>query len=115
MMSAIDELLRQNYFTASMMAAVPGTLAGGVVLTLVWRMLRTLRHRAARKYSRRAVQKRVRNHLRHIERLLLRDLHLEDSSGRHGPEPGLPASGVALLTHVRARRRWGGGRAAQRR
>jgi len=81
MMAALDQLMRENYFTASMMAAVPGTLGAGSVLLAVWKLLRKVRGRWARKYSRRSVQKRMRYALRDIERLLLR---------YHHPPPGAP-------------------------
>lgn len=98
MMAAIDQLMRENYFTASMMAAVPGTLAVGAVLMVLWKGVRKMRARWSRKHSRRSVQKMMRQSLRDIERLLLR-YHMpppagEDerpaadaSRGGCGPEP----------------------------
>jgi hypothetical protein len=72
MMAALDQLMRENYFTASMMAAVPGTLAVGSVVYLFWKLVRKMRARWSRKHSRRSVQKMLRQSLRDIERLLLR-------------------------------------------
>lgn len=72
MMAALDTLMRENYFTASMMAMMPGGLALSAVLLGLWRVGRKVSGRVARKHSRRFVQKRMRNTLRDIERLLLR-------------------------------------------
>ncbi|KAG8470562.1 hypothetical protein KFE25_008983 [Diacronema lutheri] len=72
MMAALDQLMRENYFTASMMAAVPGTLAVCTVLLLQYKVVKKVRARWSRKHSRRSVQKMMRQSLRDIERLLLR-------------------------------------------
>jgi hypothetical protein len=93
MMAALDQLMRENYFTASMMAAVPGTLAVGTVLLALWKLVRKMRARWSRKHSRRSVVKMVRQSLRDIERLLLR---------YHLPPPSAGASGAATGDAQRA-------------
>lgn len=104
MMAAIDQLMRENYFTASMMAAVPGTLAVGTVLIVLWKGVRKMRARWSRKHSRRSVQKMMRQSLRDIERLLLR-YHMPPTivEGERAPtEAGLkPGAAECLTLHDR--------------
>ena len=71
-MAAIDQLLRENAFTASMTALMPAALMSFYALTAVREMLRMLR---SRRRSRRSLVKQVRSGLRDVERLLIRNLH----------------------------------------
>ena len=70
-MHALDTLLRENFFTASMSALLPGVLAFGGVFTLISRLLRKLR---SRRRSRRSLVKQVRSVMRDAERLLIRNI-----------------------------------------
>lgn len=57
-MGAMDTLLRENYFTASMAALVPGVAAIGGVLAVLRGLLRAL---LSRRRSRRSLVKEVRS------------------------------------------------------
>ena len=83
-MGAMDTLLRENYFTASMAALVPGVAAIGGVLALMRKLLRTL---VSRRRSRRSLVKEVRDVLRAAERLLIEQLgrtRIEEVEGQEG-------------------------------
>ena len=83
-MGAMDTLLRENYFTASMAALVPGVAAIGGVLAVMRKLLRTL---VSRRRSRRSLVKEVRDVLRAAERQLIEQLgrtRIEEVEGQEG-------------------------------
>ena len=76
-MNAMDTLLRENFFTASMSALLPGAL----VLAVTWKTLRKAFRKlsGSRRRTRRSLIKQVRAVLRDAERLLIR--HLASTPG----------------------------------
>lgn len=71
-MSAMDTLLRQNFFTASMSALLPGALAIGSTLVVLRKLAGKLLF--SRRRSRRSLVMQLRTVMRDTERLLLRSL-----------------------------------------
>ena len=71
-MSAMDTLLRQNFFTASMSALLPGALAIGSALVVLRKLAGKLLF--SRRRSRRSLVLQLRTVMRDTERLLLRSL-----------------------------------------
>ena len=102
-MAAMETLMRENFFTASITALVPGVglmlAAGGGLKTLLRRLRSRLR-------SRRSLIKQLRTTLRDVERLLVASL------SRHGAAPcdGETCSG---LSPPQIFRRAGGARRAR--
>ena len=98
-MNALDTLLRENLFTASMSALLPGVLAVGAATTVVRRFIRVIR---SRRRSRRSLVKQVRSVMRDAERLFIRNIALGASaaspsaSGRLGGGGGTLGGGYAL-------------------
>jgi len=71
-MNAMDTLLRENFFTASMSALLPGVIALGAAFVTLRRLARKLLF--SRRRSRRSLVKQVRSVLRDAERLVIRSL-----------------------------------------
>ena len=71
-MNAMDTLLRENFFTASMSALLPGVIAFVATGTMIRKAFRKLS--GSRRRSRRSLIKQVRAVMRDAERLLIRHL-----------------------------------------
>ena len=81
-MAAMDTLLRENFFTASLAALLPGS---ALILATISALRGLLRRLRSRRRSRRSLVKQVRSVLRDVERLLIASL-----SRHHAPPPPPP-------------------------
>lgn len=96
-MNALDTLLRENFFTASMSALLPGALALGSAFATLRKIVRVIR---SRRRSRRSLVKQVRSVMRDAERLFIRNLAMAASrgDGARAPRPLAPAPSFSSST-----------------
>ena len=106
-MNAMDTLLRENFFTASMSALLPGAIALGSACVVLRRLSQKLLF--SRRRSRRSLVKQVRSVLRDAERLLIRSLSQQKRVLGLG---GVPTIDRGAGAHVSDGRRGGGAHAA---
>ena len=88
-MAAMDTLLRENFFTASLAALLPGS---ALILATISALRGLLRRLRSRRRSRRSLVKQVRSVLRDVERLLIASL------SRHHAPPSPPPPGAGATT-----------------